>query len=328
MIRRLSTALDWRFGAVVARLEALDSHVERLEECLEELGDRLAGLAALLGPLVGEDGPIQASAATVELLRETLERRFEPMLRTILDEEAENRRRLHALRARQDYEDAYANPDPLVSITLATSGREDTLLGRALPSLLSQTHTNLEVVVVGDAVAAEIGDAVAAIADPRVSYINLSQRITAHPDPRKHWLVGSTMPRNEATRRANGQWLLHFDDDDHLRPDAIASLLNVARERRAEVVYGGFEAHLRDGERATRIDFPPHWGYFSWGAALMHGGLRFFERELIAAHLEIPGDVYMMERMLRVGVRFSLLDEILLDYFPSIVWTETDPPAG
>jgi hypothetical protein len=48
--------------------------------------------------------------------------------------------------------------------------------------------------------------------------------------------------------------------------------------------------------------------------------LRFFERELVAAHLEIPGDIYMLERMLRVGVRFAMLDEVVLDYFPSGLW--------
>jgi len=167
-----------------------------------------------------------------------------------------------------------------------------------------------------------------ALGDPRVSYANLSQRITAHTDPGKHWLVGSTMPRNEATRRARGRWLLHFDDDDHLRPDAVASLLEVVRIERAEVAYGGFEAHYPDRERVTCMSFPPRPGYFSWAGALMHGGLRFFERELFAAQLELPGDVYMLERMLRAGVRFAMLEEVLLDYFPSTHWEQTEPPPG
>ena len=128
------------------------------------------------------------------------------------------------------------------------------------------------------------------------------------------------MARNEATRQARGRWLLHFDDDDHLRPHAIASLLELARERRAEVAYGGFEALYPDGRRTLRIGFPPEWGRFAWPAALMHGGLRFFERELVAAHLGIPGDVFKLERMLRVGVRFAMLEEAVLDYFPSTAW--------
>jgi hypothetical protein len=110
------------------------------------------------------------------------------------------------------------------------------------------------------------------------------------------------------------------DDDDHLRPDTIASLLELAREQRAEVVYGGFEEHRPNGTSSVGTGFPPRRGCFSWAGALVHGGLRFFERELVAADLEMPGDMYLLERMLRVGVRFALLDEVVLDYFPSTLW--------
>jgi len=326
--RRLGRFLDWRFGAVVTRLDALGNHLGELHGRLNELSGRVDAQASRLDTLLEKTEPIQDLAENVKSMRSTLEQRVEPMLRAVLDEESENRRRLYDLRARPDYERAYSDPDPLVSVTLATSGREGTLLGRALPSLLAQTHANLEVLVVGDAVASEFGEAVVALGDPRVSYANLSQRITAHTDPGKHWLVGSTMPRNEATRRARGRWLLHFDDDDHLRPDAVASLLEVVRIERAEVAYGGFEAHYPDRERVTCMSFPPRPGYFSWAGALMHGGLRFFERELFAAQLELPGDVYMLERMLRAGVRFAMLEEVLLDYFPSTHWEQTEPPPG
>jgi hypothetical protein len=128
------------------------------------------------------------------------------------------------------------------------------------------------------------------------------------------------MARNEASRRARGSWLLHFDDDDHLRPDSIASLLQLARERRAEIVYGGFEQHAPDGRRSQSLGFPPRWGTFAWPGALVHGGLRFLERELVAVPLGLPGDVYMLERALRCGVRFAMLNEVVLDYFPSTVW--------
>jgi hypothetical protein len=132
--------------------------------------------------------------------------------------------------------------------------------------------------------------------------------------------VGSTMPRNEAARRARGAWVLHFDDDDTLRPDAVASLLALARDTRAEVVYGGFDHHPASGASTAVIEFPPAEGRFGWQGALAHGGLRFFERELVAAQLGLPGDVYLLGRMLRAGVRFALLDRVVWDYFPSTGW--------
>jgi hypothetical protein len=284
--RRLGQALDWRFGGVVARIDALSIRLEQIEERIEAM------------TLMIED-------------------RVQPVLRSIVDEESQNRRRLYALRASVGYEAAYTELDPLVSITVATRDRPRLLVDRALPSLLAQTHTHLEVLVIGDAASPETAEAVAGLADTRVRYVNLSQRITAHADPARHQMVGSTMARNEAARLAQGRWLLHFDDDDHLRPDAIASLLELARERRAEVAYGGFESHRLDGQITTALAFPPQPGLFGWQGALLHGGLRFFERELIAAHLGLAGDIYLLDRMLRVGVRFAMLDRVVWDYSPS-----------
>jgi hypothetical protein len=326
VIRRLlARPLDWRLRAVIARLDALSGRAEGLDERLRSLDARLAELAAGLGEVRGHTAAIAQMAETTTRIGSTLEQRIEPLVRTIAAEEAENRRRLHALRARPDYEQPYVDPDPLVSITVPTLGRTRLLTERTLPSLLGQTHANLEILVVGDAAAPDVEQAVLALGDPRIRYANLSQRITAHPDPRRHWLAGSTMARNEAARLASGRWLLNFDDDDHLRPDAVASLLRVARERRAEVAYGGFEEHHPDGARSIGLGFPPRLGCFSWAGALVHAGLRFFERELIVAHLELPGDMHMLERMLRAGVRFAPLEEVVLDYFPSTLWQASEP---
>lgn len=280
MIRRvLGRALDWRFGVVIARLDALGARADRIEELLEG--------------------------------------RMQPMLRAVFDQETENRRRLFAARNSPEYTRPYDEPDPLVSVTLATRDRVELLVGRALPSLLGQSHTNLEVVVVGDAAPAEVAAALARLGDERVRYANLSQRTMAHEDPARHWLVGSTIPRNEAVRMARGRWLLHFDDDDELRPGAIAALLELARRERAEVAYGGFLAHRASGEVSSELVFPPRWGSFGWQGALVHAGLGFFERELGAGLIGIPGDMYLLERMLRVGVRFAMHEGFVWDYYPS-----------
>ena len=45
--------------------------------------------------------------------------------------------------------------------------------------------------------------------------------------------------------------------------------------------------------------------------------MRFFARELVAADLGLPGDWYLAQRMLRAGVRFGSVPEILADYYPS-----------
>ncbi|MGZ4203179.1 MAG: glycosyltransferase family 2 protein [Thermoleophilaceae bacterium] len=253
----------------------------------------------------------------VEDLGELAREELSPLLRALAAEDSENRRRLAALRASEVYERSFAEGDPLVSVTVATCGRPELLAERCLPSILAQTHENLEVVVVGDAVGDATAQAVAALADPRVRYSNLAQRYQAVEDPNRHWLVASTMARNEAMRLATGLWVVAFDDDDAMRADHVERLLRSARQERAEVSYGQVRLRWEDGERIDLGTFPPELAGFSWVGALYHAGLRFFEREHVAAHLGLPGDWYLCDRMLRAGVRFHMVEAVVADAYPS-----------
>ena len=93
------------------------------------------------------------------------------------------------------------------------------------------------------------------------------------------------------------------------------------------MAYGGFVQHEPGRPDLERIAFPPTETLFGWQGALTHCGLRFFERELVAADLGLPGDMYRLRRMLRVGVRFALLDRVVWDYFPSTLWARSSVDA-
>jgi hypothetical protein len=47
----------------------------------------------------------------------------------------------------------------------------------------------------------------------------------------------------------------------------------------------------------------------------------------VAAHLQLPGDMHMLERMLRAGVRFALLPRAIRDYYPSAAWESVTASA-
>jgi glycosyltransferase involved in cell wall biosynthesis len=239
------------------------------------------------------------------------------MLHALVAEDAENRRRLWDLRESPEYEQAFSEAEPLVSVAIATYDRPQLLRDRVLPSVLGQTYANLEVIVVGDHAGPEVEDAVASFGDPRLRYRNLSQRIVVGGDPEQHWYVASTMARNEAFRMARGRWLVSFDDDDLMYADHVRTLLDAARARRVEVAYGRLRTVLGDGSSFELGDFPPRREQFGWQGAVFHSGLRFFERELVAAALKVPGDWFLLERMLRAGVRFGMSPEVVCDYFPS-----------
>jgi Glycosyl transferase family 2 len=239
------------------------------------------------------------------------------VLRALAAEESANRRRLYELRADADYAAAWAEPRPLVTVTVATRDRPELLASRSLPSILAQSYGELEVIVVGDTAEASTEEVVRGLADPRVTFRNLPHRVHISDDPWRRWLVAATMARNEAMRLARGRWVVAFDDDDAMHADCVERLLERAREDRLEAVYGRVLARCQTDPPFEIGRFPPELGRFTWAAGMYHAGLRFFQRELFAADMSVPGDWFMAERMLRAGVRFGMVDAVLCDIYPS-----------
>jgi hypothetical protein len=177
----------------------------------------------------------------------------------------------------------------------------------------------LEVLVIGDCAGSEVEQAVASFEDPRLRFHNLTQRLPPAPDSVKHWYTASVMARNEGIRLARGSWLVSFDDDDQLYPESIDRLLAAAREQRAEVAYGRFRVLTREGSHELG-EFPPRLEHFTWQSGICHASLRFFERELFAAHFETPNDAFLVEAMMRAGVRFAMIPDVVCDLYPSKEW--------
>ena len=246
------------------------------------------------------------------------------VLKVLVDDESGNRRRLVELRATPEYEAAYTEPDPLVSVLIPTYTNVEGLTNRALPSALAQTHRNLEVVVVGDDAGPEIADAVAAFDDPRVSYINRPVRGPYPEDLHLVWLVAGGPPQNDALEAARGRWIAPFSDDDALRPDAIETTLAEARARRLEFAYGLLEVHHRDGSTSQLGEFPPRLHRFGNQGGVYHAGLRYFEHTTADALFAMPADWSQMRRMLRAGVRVGMVERVVCDYYPS--YTGEDNP--
>lgn len=229
------------------------------------------------------------------------------------DEEPANRRRLYDLRSSEEYELAFTESEPLVSFLIPTYTSYETLRDVALPSILGQTYSNLEVIVVGDCAPPETEAAIAAIDDPRVSYFNRTVRGPYPEDRSKRWYVIGTPPFNEALARARGRWIAVLGDDDAARPGHTESLLAAAREHRFEHCYGRQQVNFVEGEPMTLGKFPPELGEWGLQSAIYHAGLRFIESELSDAIYEEPNDWSMCRRMLRAGVRTGMIDEVVVD---------------
>jgi glycosyl transferase family 2 len=297
--RRLAHALDRRFAAVQARLDEIAKRLERLEAVTAVEVGRDAETRRLLSALSGR-----------------INEELAPALRLMAANDAGARRRLDAARLVPDYELAYEDPDPLVSVIIPTCGRGQLLADRALPSLLAQTHARIEVLVIGDAAGPDTAAALERFKDSRIEYVNLTQRYD-YPDRHRHWLAATTLARNEGYRRARGRWLFDADDDDRVPDDAIERLLAHAREERLEAVQGTIREQLPDGSSRS-ID--PTVTQLPLKGAVVHSHLRFFDREHVASAFGVPGDWFRGERMVRAGVRIGFVDWVTYDYYPSSLW--------
>jgi hypothetical protein len=301
--RPITDSLKTRIGRWLRRpllqSEAkLDAVLDQLAHTRGELGDMARALAEV---------NIRVGQLEVETAR------VAGIARHIYDQEPDNRRRLHALRASDDYELAFAEEEPLVSIIVPTYTSYETLRDVALPSLLNQSYANIEVIVVGDCAPPETERVIAEVGDSRVTYLNRTIRGPYPEDPAKRWYPIGGPPFNDGLALARGRWVGALGDDDAVRPRHTECLLAAARENRWEQCYGRQLVHFAEGETLELGKFPPELGQWGTQAALWHSGLRFFESELADAIYDEPSDWSKCRRMIRAGVRIGMVDEVVVD---------------
>lgn len=122
-------------------------------------------------------------------------------------------------------------PMPLVSIVIPTYKRESLYLGRALQSVIDQTHRETEILVVDDNppdsdYRALVENLLAhEITDARITYIQNSRNL------------GGAMARNVGISAATGQYITFLDDDDEYLPFKIENQVRFMLERNLDLSF-------------------------------------------------------------------------------------------
>lgn len=151
-----------------------------------------------------------------------------------------------------------ASTRPLITVYCPTYNRGSILINRALRTVMYQTYTNFEFIVVDDGSTDNTAELVGLIKDSRIKYIKTSR--TAYRYPNKsiyHWYAGPVVAANEALTQAKGDWIARIDDDDEWTPEHLEVLLKFALERGAELVSSDIEIHENDTvRRVTPYDNP------------------------------------------------------------------------
>jgi hypothetical protein len=287
--------------------------LDRQSDLAREHANLQAAVDSLALRLDGRSAGDQLPGVEVALARQL------GVLRAIFEDEPAARLRLWAIRDDPEYARPYEEENPLVTIVIPTYSNAQDLENRSIPSVLGQSHDNLEVLVVGDAAGPEIEEVVRSFDDPRLRYVNLTIRGPYPADPVTQWCVTGTNPTNEGLRLAKGQWIGINCDDDAFSPKHVELLLGEGRRRRLEIVYGRIRQIDPQGGETILCTFPPQAaGEYGVQASLLHRGLRMFPRELEV--FGDPGDWAWIRRMIRLGVRIGMINEVVVDYFPSNLW--------
>lgn len=159
-----------------------------------------------------------------EFHRPTRLLRMEQLLLTIYKNN--NNYRYLLMQARQNpvYKKPYLSKEPLVSIRIATFNRAKVLTEKVIPSLLDQSYSNFEVVIVGDGCTDNTEELINKIGSKKIKFYNLPYRGIYPENPKSLWRVGGTYPMNEAAWVSSGLWICPSDDDDEFIPNHIEDL--------------------------------------------------------------------------------------------------------
>lgn len=102
-------------------------------------------------------------------------------------------------------------------------------LGECIDSIINQTYTKLEIILIDD----ESPDSCGLICD---QYARIDDRIIVIHQKNG----GAASARNAGLRIATGEYITFVDSDDYLEPDAYEKMLSVLKENDADIVHGNF----------------------------------------------------------------------------------------
>jgi glycosyltransferase involved in cell wall biosynthesis len=129
---------------------------------------------------------------------------------------------------------ASARHSPVFSVIVPTHNRAD-IVGRALRSIAAQTFNDYEVVVVDDGSTDSTPEYLETLRGPRYRMV------------RNERSLGVSGARNRGISVATGQWITFLDDDDELRPQALAALYErFTYSPQLDFLWGGRVIHEMD----------------------------------------------------------------------------------
>lgn len=124
----------------------------------------------------------------------------------------------------------------MISVIIPLYNKEP-IIRRTIQSVLSQSFTNFELIIVSDGSTDGSMDVVRSIHDDRIIIVEQENG-------------GPSKARNTGVKHCHGDWILFLDADDELADGALEHLWNTTiTHSKANIIDGSFVVRAKDGER-------------------------------------------------------------------------------
>jgi glycosyltransferase involved in cell wall biosynthesis len=198
---------------------------------------------------------------------------------------------------------------PLVSVTMPTFNRAG-FLPRSIQSILDQTFTDFELIIIDDGSTDNTAEVVAQFKDPRIIYVKNDQN------------RGISYSANRGIEMARGKYIARADSDDICLPERLAKTVAYMEAHPEVGVVGGQVMMVAKGKRA-RMQVPTDPEECR-ATLLFHPCLAqptiLIRRSVLMEHnlrydlaYRASGDYEMWTRMMWV-TKFANVGEVLLEY--------------
>lgn len=188
---------------------------------------------------------------------------------------------------------------PEFSIIIPTYNRSQ-ILGRAIESVLNQSFTNFEVLVVDDGSTDQTKEMLAGFASLR--YIYQSNR-------------GVCAARNRGAVEAKGKWLLFLDSDDELENTALeVASCQLFQLEKAQVLIGSFQ---KVQEQGCLIHRQSAKGPIALSGTYVIRRDLFLEMGGFDEQLTFSENSELFFRINLKGIAPIIISEMMLKYYPS-----------
>jgi glycosyltransferase involved in cell wall biosynthesis len=185
---------------------------------------------------------------------------------------------------------------PRVTVVIPTYNWSS-VLPYSIGSVLGQTFSGFELLVIGDGCTDDSEAVVRGIGDPRVQWVNI---------PRHGHQSG---PNNEGIRRARGEYIAYLGHDDLWLPHHLAVLVP-ALDAGADVAHAVTALVAPDGEQRAGTLYPTSTVHRRSIVDVI-GGWRDYRE------LTMPPELALWQRAREAGLRFTFVPRLTSIKFPA-----------